>query len=132
MRSQFVALALTLAACSGAGDAAPAPAPTTVRCPSFATDCEEVLPPDTVELRGVRFRPDRLEVSAGATVTFENLDPVRHTVVGGGPDDPKPDLVDLVLAARGDRATVTFDVPGAYAYFCDVHPGAMQATIVVR
>lgn len=101
-------------------------------CPSFATDCEEQLPPDTVELRGILFRPDVLTVSAGTTVTFVNRDTVDHTVTAGTPEDPRPDRFDATLAMQGDETTITFDEPGEVAYFCRIHKKAMIATIVVE
>lgn len=101
-------------------------------CPSFATDCEDQLPPDTVELRGILFRPDELIVNAGATVTFVNRDTVDHTVTAGTPDDPRPDEFDATLATQGDETAITFDEPGDVDYFCRIHKKAMIATIVVE
>lgn len=101
-------------------------------CPSFATDCEDQLPPGTVELRGILFRPDELTVSAGTTVTFVNRDTVDHTVTAGTPEDPRPDEFDATLAMQGDETAITFDEPGEVAYFCRIHKKAMIATIVVE
>jgi plastocyanin len=40
---------------------------------------------------------------------------------------------DEKLAASSGRATVTFDEPGRYRYFCDLHPGeGMTAEVIVR
>lgn len=128
---------LALAACgpgaTDATDTAPTgTGPETTPCPSFATDCEDQLPPDTVELRGILFRPDELTVSAGTTVTFVNQDTVDHTVTAGTPDDPRPDQFDATLATQGDEVEITFDDPGEVAYFCRIHKKAMVATIVVE
>lgn len=101
-------------------------------CPSFAADCEDQLPPDTVELRGILFRPDELIVNTGATVTFVNRDTVDHTVTAGTPDDPRPDQFDATLATQGDEVEITFDEPGEVDYFCRIHKKAMIATIVVE
>lgn len=100
------------------------------RCASFDEDCVEKLPPDTVELRGIQFKPGSLEVSAGTTVTFDNLDAVVHTVTAGTPDAPDTGAFDVDLDAN-ESTTLTFDEAGEFAYFCEIHPGAMQATIVV-
>lgn len=112
---------------SAAGDASD----DVTRCASFDPDCEEELAPDTVELRGIQFRPPMLEVSTGTTVTFANLDPVGHTVTSGTPDAPDAEAFDEALGAD-ETVTITFDEAGEVAYFCAVHPGAMQATIGVR
>ncbi|MBW3665273.1 MAG: cupredoxin domain-containing protein [Actinobacteria bacterium] len=130
-------LALLAAACGGGAETADTSAPAAgnasddvTRCASFDPHCDEELAPDTVELRGIQFSPPRLEVSAGTTVTFANLDPVPHTVTAGTPDAPVAATFDEDLAAD-ETVTITFDEAGEVAYFCVVHPGAMQATIVV-
>lgn len=111
--------------------AADSPGSSETRCASFDEDCQEVLPPDTVDLRGILFRPDTIEIDAGTTVTFDNVDPVRHTVTAGTPSDPGGERFDVDLAA-GDTTTVTFDEPGEVVYFCRVHPQTMQGTVSVE
>ena len=40
---------------------------------------------------------------------------------------------DEKLGASTGKATVTFDEPGRYRYFCALHPGAgMTAEVIVR
>lgn len=138
-----LATALFLAGCGDMDDsAATPPAPTDateqtddteiVRCPAFDADCVEVLPPDTVELRAIDFKPGELTVTAGTTVTFENFDAgVEHTVTAGTPDDPDPDAFNLEFRDAGDVATFTFDQAGTFAYHCVIHP-QMRGTIVVE
>jgi hypothetical protein len=143
-----LATALFLAACGDMGDTTatpPAPADATtqvddgdstdgeiVRCPAFDEDCVEVLPPDTVELRAIDFKPGELTVAAGTTVTFENFDAgVEHTVTAGTPDDPDPDTFNLEFRDAGEVETFTFDQTGTFAYFCVIHPH-MRGTIIVE
>ncbi|HXF50188.1 MAG TPA: cupredoxin domain-containing protein [Dehalococcoidia bacterium] len=117
-----------------------APAPTQAPAPS-PTPAPPTAPPEpmaaspagpvslTVVARGIRFEQTELTVDAGAqvTLTFDNQDAVSHNV-------------DIVGVAKTDifagpgQATITFTAPppGTYAYRCDVHPGAMQGTLVVR
>lgn len=138
--------ALFLAACGMDDTTATTPAPTDaatqpdgdaadgeiVRCPAFDADCVEVLPPNTVELRAIDFKPGELTVAAGTTVTFENFDAgVEHTVTAGTPDDPDPDTLNLEFQDAGDVATFTFDQAGTFAYYCVIHP-QMRGTIIVE
>jgi plastocyanin len=139
--------ALFLAACGGMDDTtATTPAPTDaatqadgdaadgeiVRCPAFDADCVEVLPPNTVELRAIDFKPGELTVAAGTTVTFENFDAgVEHTATAGTPDDPDPDTLNLEFQDAGDVETFTFDQAGTFAYYCVIHP-QMRGTIIVE
>ncbi|MEX0659441.1 MAG: plastocyanin/azurin family copper-binding protein [Egibacteraceae bacterium] len=84
---------------------------------------------ETVVVEGFAFDPERLEVSTGTTVVWENVDGVRHTVTSGTPDDEDGTFdVDLPEAeASGEH---TFTEAGTFAYFCQVH-NSMIAEIVV-
>ena len=71
------------------------------------------------------FAPQRITVKAGTTVTWINDDDVPHTVAASSrffrskPLDTK------------DKFSFTFTTPGAYEYFCSLHPH-MTGTIVVE
>jgi YVTN family beta-propeller protein len=64
-------------------------------------------------------------IIAGQTVSWLNGDAVTHTVTA---DDDSWDSDNL---APGQRFTKTFDTPGTYAYYCEIHPH-MRGQIVVR
>jgi plastocyanin len=66
-----------------------------------------------------------IEIKAGQTVSWLNVDAVTHTVTA---DDDSWDSEDL---APGQRFSKTFDAPGEYAYYCEIHPH-MRGKIVVR
>jgi plastocyanin len=86
----------------------------------------------TVDVRTFDFQPDPLKVSPGTKVTFVNHDAIGHTVTAGTRRDPGGRF-DEKLAASTGQATITFDKPGRYPYFCSVHPGAgMTAEVIVR
>lgn len=71
------------------------------------------------------FEPAQLSVDSGTTVTWTNDGERPHTVTDrGGTFDTNP-------IAPGAKGTVTFSVPGTYAYFCRINPGTMNGTIVV-
>lgn len=84
---------------------------------------------DTVVVEGFRFEPDRLEVSTGATVVWENMDGIRHTATSGAPGaEDGAFAVDMPEA--GTSGEHTFTEAGTFAYYCEVHE-SMTAEVVV-
>ena len=140
------ALALLLTACGGGSPQSSAPEATggapadespTEAAVSEAPAGSEVL------LENISFKPPTLEVSVGTEVTWTNADEgVAHTVTSGeagtnaapGVDEGKPNkpdgLFDGDLPEAGKTFSFTFDKPGTYPYFCEVHP-SMTAEIIV-
>ena len=82
--------------------------------------------PGAVDIEGFAFGPDVVTISAGASITWTNLDGTAHTVTQNG--DALLDSPDL---DTDDTYEVTFDEPGTYAYFCKFHP-AMRASVTVE
>ena len=77
-----------------------------------------------VDIRDFCFSPTILRVSAGDAVTFTNVDPFPHSVLGAN-------------ATWGDYAgfkkrsvTYRFSKPGVYSYVCTYHPGMVGAVVV--
>ncbi len=70
-----------------------------------------------------------LEVPAGSTVTWTNAGNARHSATA---DDGS---FDTGLIGSGEQASITFDTPGVYNYFCILHGAAggigMSAVITV-
>ncbi|MBI2859555.1 MAG: cupredoxin domain-containing protein [Chloroflexi bacterium] len=83
----------------------------------------EAPAPGQVVINGFAFNPTQVTVKVGETVTWENHDPVVHTVSGEGLDSG-----DIATGASYSR---TFDRAGALTYQCKYHP-AMKGTLVVR
>ena len=82
-------------------------------------------PPTSARIVDFGFAPAQLNVAAGTAVTWTNEGQRPHTVTDrGGTFDSNP------IAPRA-KGTVTFSVPGTYAYFCRINPGTMNGTIVV-
>ncbi|HEV8264036.1 MAG TPA: cupredoxin family copper-binding protein [Gemmatimonadales bacterium] len=77
------------------------------------------------EMRQMAFVPQRLEVSAGATVEWTNRDQLAHTITA---DDG---TWDSGLIDPGKTWRRTFDQPGTYTFHCTPHP-FMTGVIVVR
>jgi len=73
--------------------------------------------PYAVAQRDIQFSPRLVIVPVGATVTFPNLDKVRHHVYSFS----KSKKFELKLFGRDDSRSVTFDKPGAVALGCNIH-----------
>lgn len=86
---------------------------------------------NTVTMQNISFTPDDIEVSAGDTVTWVNEEEsASHTVTAGSEDDPSGEF-DSGNLDPGDTFEFTFEEPGTYGYYCDVHPGSMSGTVTV-
>jgi len=77
----------------------------------------------TVEMHQLKFAPAKIEIAAGGTVTFVNLDLVPHTATG--------DSFDTGTLKRGERKEVTFPAAGEFPYLCKFHRH-MTGRILVR
>lgn len=78
-----------------------------------------------IQIRGFTFTPGNLQVPVGATVTWTNYDSAPHSATA---DDGTWDTGTL---KKDQRASVTFDTPGDYSYYCTVHPN-MKARLQVQ
>lgn len=76
-------------------------------------------------MKGSAYVPTRIEVDAGTTVQWKNLDAMIHTVTA-----VDRSFDSGVIAADGSYSR-TFTKPGTYAVYCLAHP-FMKATIVVK
>jgi len=77
-----------------------------------------------VRIMGYTFMPRNIQVTAGTTVTWTNLDTAPHSVVFNN------GMKDSGELQRGQTFSYTFTAPGTYTYYCDVHP-YMTAQVVV-
>ena len=101
----------------------------------------EAAPKAAVTVKLLAFSPSPVTVAHGTTITWTDAEPITHTVTSGAVTG-----VDAATGLRtgqtadgrfqgrleGTGATFrhTFDEPGTYAYFCEIHLG-MNATVVV-
>jgi plastocyanin len=115
----FVALA-TLAAALLVGPATVARAGGGAHCAPQFTDAET----DAVRLTNNCFVPTIARVDKGATVTFENLDGMPHTVTGA-----VYIFGDMDEFSTGERS-FSFDEEGIFPYVCVLHPGMAGAIVV--
>ena len=74
-----------------------------------------------------RFSESELRIAVGTTVVWQNDDPYAHTVKSVEGSAMEFDSGDLT---QGQTFEVTFDEPGDFSYFCQIHP-TMRAVVVV-
>lgn len=81
----------------------------------------------TIEVRHNKLSPQLVQIGAGETVTFHNVDkmPGGHTVMAVDGSFSSPGL------GQGEDWSHTFDVPGVYQVRIKEHPSA-EARIVVE
>ena len=80
-----------------------------------------------VSMQFNRFGPETIVVAAGTTVTWTNDDfgsGEFHDVIAEDGSFISPTL------GPGEAYSVTFDFPGAYGYYCDLHEGMYGRVIV--
>ena len=78
-----------------------------------------------VKIDNFAFAPQRVTVKAGTTVTWINDEDIPHTVASS------TKLFKSNALDTKDKFSFTFTTPGAYEYFCSLHPH-MTGTIVVE
>ncbi len=71
------------------------------------------------------FGPEKLQIKAGGTATWTNVDDSPHWIAVQGAKMNTPVMV------KGQSASLKFDKPGTYGYLCGLHP-AMKGTIEVK
>ena len=77
-----------------------------------------------VVVQNFMFSPATLTVSAGATVTWANMDNEPHTVVSDA------GLFRSGAMDTNDSFSFKFDKPGTYHFTCSIHPQMVGAIIV--
>jgi plastocyanin len=83
--------------------------------------------------------PFEVRVRAGGTVTFTNMDSVKHQLVDGNTGDAETGALfdsDQILAPNGfvpfSQFEVTFIESGVVSYFCTEHPDVTTGRVVVQ
>jgi len=97
--------------------APPAPGDTSAAPPTGATV--------KASMKNIAFQPGRIEIPTGTTVAWTNNDAVQHTVTAV---DRSFDSGNMAPGATWPH---TFTKPGAYQFFCVVHP-FMKGTVIVE
>ncbi len=107
-----------------AASAAPAPAPTSAPAPAPAAPVE-------VAMLDFEFAPLEIRIKVGAAITWRNDGEKQHsaTAVDGS--------FDTGLYGAGESRSVTFNTPGTFLYFCQLHATpdgtqGMVGTVIVE
>lgn len=106
--------------------------PTTTTATSSMSETADAAA--TVEITEFAYAPKEVRIKAGETVRWVNNDEFLHTVTSGevdGPENKADGMFDEDLDESGSEATVTFDQPGSYTYFCSQH-NAMDGVVIVE
>lgn len=78
-----------------------------------------------VDISGYKYQPAKITVLKGARVTWTNSDPVFHTVTADN------DAFDSKQLGSNKSFTQKFNRPGAFRYFCEIHP-YMKGMVTVK
>jgi plastocyanin len=76
----------------------------------------------TVNVQNMAFNPSSIQIHAGDTVKWINMDSVQHQIKG--------DTFDSGPLNQNGVFEYTFNQPGTYNYICSIHP-SMKGTITV-
>lgn len=79
----------------------------------------------TVQMVDFAFNPGTITVEVGTTVTWVNQGAVPHTATGNNGE------FDTGQLEPGQSGSVTFDTPGTFNYFCQIHPNMTGSIVVV-
>lgn len=125
----ILVVGLALAGC-GDGDADDE---TTVTFTESDLDDETGQDTVVIQARDNTFLSEAVKISVDTEVTFDNRGRNAHNVIPV--DDDAFTSVEVEDFQPGQEATVTFDEPGTYPYFCTLHgteSAGMIGTIVVE
>ena len=115
----LVSILLIVVACSGSG------------AEGEAIGGENV----TVQMFDNRFEYTEINVPVGGTVTFVNAGANPHNAVEANGEWSTEDVFGSLDMFEGDQATLTFDTPGEYVFFCTYHGNSegegMAGTLIV-
>ena len=92
---------------------------------NFAARAQEKPVLSEVKIDNFSFGPAEISVRAGTTVTWINRDDIPHTAVSTDKSF-KSKVLDT-----DEKFSFTFSKPGAYEYFCSIHP-KMTGKVVVQ
>ena len=86
----------------------------------------------SVVLRNLAYEPQTYTITTGTTVLWLNIDTVTHTVTAGTPGNITPNSFRSSQLGTNQTYNYTFNTPGTYPYFCEIHGAQMTGTIIVQ
>lgn len=70
----------------------------------------------------IYYDPEVIDISAGTTIIWDNIDNTLHTATSGNPDTGADGVFDSDILSAGDTYEFTFADAGSYDYYCILHP----------
>ena len=83
----------------------------------------------SIAIAGFLFKPEALDLRAGATITWRNSDDIDHTITSGTPGMPSG-IFDSGNRAKGASFSHAFSTRGRFPYFCRNHE-SMRGEVTV-
>lgn len=81
---------------------------------------------ERVAMRMIAYQPKTITVPVNTTIRWTNEESADHTVTSTNGTKLQSKILD-----KGGTYEATFDKPGKYHYFCEVHP-FMKGTVIVE
>jgi plastocyanin len=82
----------------------------------------------TVKMLDTTFEYDEIRIPVGGSVTFVGTSKtIPHNAVAADGSWSTEDVFGSLEQYEGDEATLTFDTPGEYVFFCTFHGNAQGA-----
>jgi plastocyanin len=100
-------------------------------------DAGETIAADavTVDMFDNRYQYTEITIPVGGSVTFVGAGRNPHNAVAADESWSTEDVFGSLEQLEGDRATLTFDEPGEYVFFCTFHGNSggdgMAGTLIV-
>jgi plastocyanin len=100
-------------------------------------DAGETISADdvTVDMFDNRYQYTEISIPVGGSVTFVGAGRNPHNAVAADESWSTEDVFGSLEQLEGDEATLTFDSPGEYIFFCTFHGNAggdgMAGTLIV-
>ena len=76
------------------------------------------------------YLPSSITIPPNATVLWNNVDDVAHTVTSKSPDEGASAVFDSSIIAGGKKFSFKFENPGTFDYYCSLHPWMLGTVIV--
>jgi plastocyanin len=73
---------------------------------------------NTVTIESFQYKPAKITIKPGESITFINNDAAPHTVS----PEKDGDFAGTGRLLQGDKKTVQFEKSGDYFYYCNFHP----------
>jgi plastocyanin len=123
-------LAVALTACgSSTHTSSPTTGAVAATTPSSATSAGTAAKTAKVDIVNFSFKPAKVTIPVGGTVTWKQVDSVGHSVQS---TSKPPSWTTSPVMKPGQTFSHTFSKAGTYPYICGVHNYMMGTVVVVK